>query len=543
MAADESSNVPNPTDLPEGATLEVDVAVIGGSAAGLAASLMLARSLRSVAVIDAGDPRNAPSAHMHGYLSRDGMSPADFVAAGRAEVAGYGVELVDGRVRTVDGDVDHGFTVEVEGGGRVRARRLVVATGLTDVLPSIPGLAERWGRDVLHCPYCHGYEVRGSRVVVLATSPMAAHAAGLFRQLTEHLTVVVHEADGPGAVDRERLSARGVEVLDGPVAEIVVEADRITGVRLSNGEVVPADAVVVGPRFEARAGFLEGLGLVPVEHEMGIGTHVPSEAFGASAVPGVWLAGNVTDPMQQVSHAAAAGSMAGAIVNADLVREETDDAVAHARHDGGVPVMDRAFWEERYGSEDRIWSGDPNPQLVAEAAGLEPGRAIDVGAGEGADAIWLATQGWQVTAFDISQTALDKGAAEADALGAELAGRLTWRQCDLVDGWDVAPRSVQLVSAQFMHLPPEQRIPLYRRLAEAVAEGGRLLIVGHDFSDREAGAPRPNVPSMYFTAEQLVGELGAGWEIEVADRRPREAVGPDGAAMLLHDAVLVARRT
>ena len=523
--------------------MPVDVAVIGGSAAGLAAALMLGRSLRSVVVIDAGDPRNAPSAHMHGYLSRDGMSPADFLGAGRAEVRGYGVEIIEDRAVGIDGDIDAGFTVSLERGTSITARRVLVATGLTDVLPEIDGLAERWGRDVLHCPYCHGYEVRDSSVVVVATGPMAAHAAGLFRQLTDDVTVVVHSGDGPTEVDTERLAARGVPIVSGPVAAVVVTDDHITGVRLADGTVVEADAVVVGPRFEARATMLAPLGLEAVEHPMGFGTFVPSEMAGTTSVPGVWLAGNVTDPMLQVSHAAAAGSMSGAHINADLVREETDHAVAVARHHGGLPVMDREFWEDRYSNSERVWSGNPNPQLVAEAAELSPGRALDVGAGEGADTIWLAGRGWQVTAIDISSVALAKGRSEAEARDADASARITWQQADVTDGWSPTPRTYDLVSAQFMHLPPEDRIPLYDRLADAVAPGGRLLIVGHHPSDMSSPIHRPTVTSMYFTAEQLAERLGEGWSIEVADARARDTVDPDGNPAVIHDTVLMARRS
>ncbi|MDQ2677298.1 MAG: FAD-dependent oxidoreductase [Actinomycetota bacterium] len=520
----------------------VDVAVIGGSAAGLAGALMLGRSLRSVVVVDDGDPRNAPAAHMHGYLSRDGMSPADFLAAARDEVRSYGVQLVEDRAQRIDGDVEHGFTVELAHGEPIRARRVLVATGLTDVLPDVDGVAQRWGRDVLHCPYCHGFEVRDSAVVVLATSPMAAHSAGLFRQLTDDVTVVVHRGDGPGEVDAERLSARGVTILAGPATSLEITDDRLTGVRLADGSTVAADAVVVGPRFETRASFLAPLGLVPVEHPTGLGTFVPSEMAGTTSVPGVWLAGNVTDPMLQVSHAAAAGSMAGAHINADLVTEETDAAVAAARHDGGIPVMDRAFWEQRYSASDRVWSGNPNPQLVAEATELTPGTALDVGAGEGADSIWLATQGWTVTAVDISSVALDKGRVESEARGADIAGRIAWVQADLTDGW-VPPARYDLVSAQFMHLPPEHRLPLYERLAAAVAPGGHLLIVGHHPDDMSTSMHRPTVASMYFTAEQLADTLGEGWEVLVTDARSRGTVDPDGHDTVIRDAVLLARRS
>ncbi|MFB7511529.1 NAD(P)/FAD-dependent oxidoreductase, partial [Streptomyces broussonetiae] len=146
-----------------------EAVVVGGGAAGLSAALVLGRSRRRTLVVDAGEPRNAPSAHMQGYLSRDGMSPAEFLAVGREEIARYGVELV--RDRVVDADKDGGgFTARLAGGRTVRARQLVIATGLRDELPEVPGLAERFGRDVVHCPYCHGWEVRDLPTGVLATS-------------------------------------------------------------------------------------------------------------------------------------------------------------------------------------------------------------------------------------------------------------------------------------------------------------------------------------------------------------------------------------
>ncbi|CAM5602807.1 NAD(P)/FAD-dependent oxidoreductase [Streptomyces violaceorubidus] len=151
-----------------------DVVVVGGGAAGLSAALVLGRSRLRTLVVDAGEPRNAPSDHMQGYLTRDGMSPAEFLALGREEIARYGVELV--RDRAVDVCRDEDFAVRLAGGRTVRARRLIVTTGLRDELPAVPGVAERYGRDVLHCPFCHGWEVRDERFGVLATSPLGVPA-------------------------------------------------------------------------------------------------------------------------------------------------------------------------------------------------------------------------------------------------------------------------------------------------------------------------------------------------------------------------------
>jgi thioredoxin reductase len=316
-----------------------DVVVVGGGAAGLSGAVALARSRRSVMVVDAGEPRNAPAGHVHNYLTRDGTPPADLLAAGRAEVTGYGGAVLDGRVTGAERLPDGGFRVTLADGRRTDARRLLVTTGLVDELPDVPGLAERWGRDVLHCPFCHGWEARDRAIGVLATGPMAPHQALMWRQLSADVTVFRHT--GPGFADEEveQLAARGIPVVDGEVAGLVVEEDRLTGVRLATGEVIARGAVVVTPRFTARSELLAMLGLETAEQVVNgtvVGTYVPADPVGATAVPGVWVAGNVTALMAQVIGAAAAGLMAGAAINGDLVMEDTRLAVAAAHQPAGV---------------------------------------------------------------------------------------------------------------------------------------------------------------------------------------------------------------
>jgi len=302
-----------------------DVAVIGGGAAGLNGALMLARSRRSVVVIDAGSPRNAPADGVHGLLARDGMPPAELVRRGREEVRGYGGHVVSGEVDAVTREGDR-FVVALADGRAVRVRRVLVTTGLVDELPDVPGLRERWGRDVVHCPYCHGWEVRDQAIGVLATGPMAVHQALLFRQLSADVTVFSH-THPPTAEQAEQLAARGVDVVAGEVAALEIAGDRIVGVRLADGRAVAREVVVVASRMVARAGFLATLGLRPVEHPSGMGEHVPADALGRTDVPGVWVAGNVTDLSAQVGASAAAGATAGAQINADLIAEETRLAV------------------------------------------------------------------------------------------------------------------------------------------------------------------------------------------------------------------------
>jgi thioredoxin reductase len=306
-----------------------DVVVIGGGAAGLSAALMLARSRRSVVVVDAGEPRNAPAAGVHGFLSRDGMPPGELLERGRAEVRGYGGEVVSGEVTSVSRRGD-GFAVRLADGRELGARRLLVATGLVDELPEVPGVRERWGRDVLHCPYCHGWEVRDQAIGILATGPRSVHQALLFRQLSSDVTFFTHTGSLSDD-DAERLAARDIRVVDGEVAAVEVAGDRLVGVRLADGATVRREAVAVAPRMSARAGFLAELGLQPEEHPAGGGTFFPSDAAGRTAVPGVWVAGNVTDLAAQVGAAAAAGAFAAAQINADLVEEETRLALAARR--------------------------------------------------------------------------------------------------------------------------------------------------------------------------------------------------------------------
>jgi len=311
--------------------MEFDVIVIGGGAAGLSGALTLARARRSVAVVDAGEPRNAPAEGVHNFLTRDGMSPAALVADGRAEVTRYGGTLVAGAVvgarRTGDG-----FEVELEGGRRLSARRLLVASGLVDELPDVAGLRERWGRDVVHCPYCHGWEVRDRAIAVLGSGAMSAEKALLWRQWSPDVTLFLHDAPPLTAEQAERLAARGVRVVEG-----LVSAVEDTGLRLAGGTLVPREVVAVSSRMVASSPVLADLGLKPVEHPAGVGAAYAAGPMGQTELPGVWVAGNVTDLMAQVVAAAAQGTVAGAAINMDLVAEDADRAVVTYR-DGNTPA-------------------------------------------------------------------------------------------------------------------------------------------------------------------------------------------------------------
>ncbi len=208
----------------------------------------------------------------------------------------------------------------------------------------------------------------------------------------------------------------------------------------------------------------------------------------------------------------------------------------------GEDMFGKSFWDERYASKPAIWSGDPNPQLIAEAVSLRTGTALDAGCGEGADAIWLAEQGWRVTAVDISTVALERGAAQSHEIGDDVAKRITWQQVDLRT-WKPQPEFYDLVSAQFMQLPPAQRGDFYSRLAAGVASGGTLLVVGHSPTDMQTTVRRPQWPELYFTADEIASILDpALWSIAVREARPRESKDPEGNTVTVRDEVLAARR-
>ncbi len=308
----------------------VDAVVIGGGAAGLNGALILARSRRSVVVIDSGSPRNAPAEAVHGFIVLDGTPPSEILRRGREQVRQYGGRVVFGEVVSAESaapsaDGDLRFTVTLADGRRITTRRILVATGLTDVLPQVPGLAEHWGHSVVHCPYCHGWEVRDEPIGILATGPASIGHAFLFRQLTEDLTYFTHGTD-LDEDSRARFAARGIRVIDTPVTEVVNDEDgALAGVRLADGQVVARRVVAVAAPMQARTQGLEGLGL-PVR-DLPTGRGFASGMAGTTEVPGVWVAGNATDLVAQVGTSAAAGALAGADINRMLAIADTDAAL------------------------------------------------------------------------------------------------------------------------------------------------------------------------------------------------------------------------
>ncbi|MBY4037688.1 NAD(P)/FAD-dependent oxidoreductase [Rhodococcus fascians] len=297
-----------------------DTVVIGGGPAGLSAATLLARARRKVIVVDAEEPRNAPADHLHNFLSRDGSTPEELHRAGCEEVLRYGGEILRGRVI----GLDEGFEVRLEGGESRHSRSALVATGLRDELPDIPGVHEQWGSGALHCPYCHGYEVRDQPIAVVGGSnrPFTIHQASLIRQWSDDVVFFTNGIE-LSENERLRLDARSVGIVDVPVARIVVQDGRVIGIELTNGTVVPRTVVFVGPTFVPNDALLRSIGCTRLDNGW-----VATDPTGLTSVDGLWAAGNVSDSPAQLINSAAAGSKAAIAINHYLLELDVTRAVS-----------------------------------------------------------------------------------------------------------------------------------------------------------------------------------------------------------------------
>lgn len=285
-----------------------DAIVIGGSFAGLSAAMQLARTRQKILVIDAGSPRNRFADEAHGFLGQDGRAPAAIMRDARCQLQRYPtVEMLSGEARDAAA-IEEGFIVGLANGGERRLRRLVLATGVTDELPTIPGMAERWGATVLHCPYCHGYEVRNSPLGVIAAHSMSAHQAILIPDWgpTTYFTQGRFELE---RAELQGFAARGIKVEQVPVVELLGDAPALSGVRLADGRIVEMAAIFTVPRTRPAAPLAAMLGCA---HEDGpTGPYVQVDHWGATTVPSVWAAGDAATPMHNATLASAAGVLAG----------------------------------------------------------------------------------------------------------------------------------------------------------------------------------------------------------------------------------------
>ncbi|WP_127751724.1 NAD(P)/FAD-dependent oxidoreductase [Devosia sp. 1566] len=283
-----------------------DVLVVGGSFAGLSAALQLGRARRKVSVLDTGLNRNRYADSAHNVLGHDGVAPGDILAAARRQLEAYPtVRLIEGRASTVSGEPDD-FTITTETGDSFAARRLILSYGITDEMPPIPGFAEAWGKTVIHCPFCHGYEA-GPRWGLLYSTPMSLHAPALYGDWTEDITLILDGNAIPDA-ERNKLQRRGVKIHDGKLAAVHQDNGQMSGVSLEDGTEVELDALYAHPRNHPSADLHEQLGLET--DTTPTGTMVVVGERQATSREGVFAAGDLTTPMHSVTSAAYAGSMA-----------------------------------------------------------------------------------------------------------------------------------------------------------------------------------------------------------------------------------------
>ncbi|CAB3695605.1 Thioredoxin reductase [Achromobacter mucicolens] len=296
--------------------MHYDVIIIGGSFAGLSAAMQLARARRQVLLVDAARPRNRYAAHAHGFLGQDGVPPQEIVANARAQLARYPtVSFLDGEAIQALAQ-DGGFAVVMAGGEQVRGARLILATGMRDELPPLPGLQARWGQTVLHCPYCHGFEVAGEPLGVLAAHPMSVHQAMLLPDWgpTTYFTQGQFE---PSPEDARHLAARGVRVERTPVVALRGDAPALTGVVLADGREVPLRALFVASRVHMASPLAGQLGC---EFDEGpLGPVIRVDDMKQTTVPGVFAAGDASTPMSNATLASASGVMAGVCAHRSLV--------------------------------------------------------------------------------------------------------------------------------------------------------------------------------------------------------------------------------
>ncbi|GAA1178405.1 NAD(P)/FAD-dependent oxidoreductase [Nesterenkonia xinjiangensis] len=303
-----------------------DAVVIGAGPAGLSAAVALGRARRRVLIIDAGSPRNRAASHLHTVLGHEGLDPAELLRTGRQEALSYGADLVPGVVaRVSEASVESGpvtLTVTLEDGSQVLGRAVIAAGGLTDELPDVPGLAEHWGSSVLHCPYCHGWEVRDKRLGVLAAGPMALHQAELLRQWTDRLTFFSAGAEPLSEETTRRLRARSVAIEPAVVTAVHGEGGAVTAVALADGREVPVDAIFTAGALRPHDAPLEELGLARSATPMG--EFLSVDRTGRTSHPRVWAVGNISDPAANVVMSMSAGTFAGATANMTLVSEDFD---------------------------------------------------------------------------------------------------------------------------------------------------------------------------------------------------------------------------
>ncbi|WP_444913314.1 NAD(P)/FAD-dependent oxidoreductase [Microbulbifer sp. PAAF003] len=296
--------------------MDTDVLIIGGSFAGLSAAMQLVRGRRKVVVLDAKRPRNRFAKASHGVFCLDGKTPEEIRSTALSQLQAYSsFQVVEGTADTVDVH-EEGFVVAAQGDATFKAKRLILATGITDQLPDIPGVKERWGRSVIHCPYCHGYELSDRPLGVLATSELSFHQAAMIPDWGATTLFTQGQFNPQGEV-LDHLLARGVMLEEAPITQLEGEGDSLSEVVLGDGRKLPLEGLYVSPKAELTSPFIDQLGLEL--EESFTGQIVKVDGFKETSIKGVFAAGDLSNPMQSGTFAIASGTMAGVGAHRSLI--------------------------------------------------------------------------------------------------------------------------------------------------------------------------------------------------------------------------------
>lgn len=485
-----------------------EVVVIGGGPAGLQAALTLGRIHRPTVVLDSGEYRNAAVAASHNTAGSDGASPTTMRNVARADLGRYPlVQVRDVLAQSVD-VAPGGFVVTTDD-GPISTRAVVLATGVVDELPAIPGLDEAWGREAANCPFCHAHEAAGRHIGILAGRG-TVHFVDQLTPIAGELTVFGNGQDVPDML--------------APVEPAAIQRIVRTDGRLRlelEGRNAEVDALFLTAPLRQRAPFVHDLGLALAD----TGEVIVDDA-GRTSIPGIYAAGDMARRDGQpwapgtVLKSAASGQAAAIACHGDLLRTPRPDT-------------DPQFWQRRYSANEAGWSGQPNPMLVEAARGLKVGSALDVGCGEGADAIWLAEQGWRVTGIDVAPAGLQRAQDEARSRGVDVS----WVAGDL----EATSGQFDLVTCAFVHPNRGERLEFWRALGERVAPGGHLVVLVHDYRDLGSIA-RPPYRDFFARPSEIAGALAGAFDLVTGQVQPLERPCPDGGSITVHDGLAVLRK-
>ncbi len=294
-----------------------DVIIIGGSYAGLSAAMALGRALRKVLIIDSGLPCNRYTPHSHNFITQDGEKPSSITAKAIIQVLKYDTIVLKNDLATTGKKINNGFIISTQKGDIFEAKKLIFATGVKDILPNLKGFEECWGTTIIHCPYCHGYEVRHQKTGILANGEIAFHYARLLRNWTKDLSIFTNGQSSLSEEQQKKLEKHGIPIIEKEIASFKHQNGHLEQVVFKDNSTVQIKAIYTRPHFEQHCRIPENLGCELTEQG-----HLKVNEFYQTTLPNVFACGDATTPMRSVANAVSTGSLVGAMLNHHMTEEE-----------------------------------------------------------------------------------------------------------------------------------------------------------------------------------------------------------------------------